>query len=46
MVWMARMQEEGLRGCLLCDAMGLGKTWEIVGRFLYVSVIPPNCDVY
>ena len=26
-----------LRGCLLCDSMGLGKTWELVGLVLQVS---------
>jgi hypothetical protein len=28
---------KSLRGCLLCDSMGLGKTWELVGLVLQVS---------
>jgi hypothetical protein len=39
-VAMAKMTEfysAGLRGVLLCDTMGLGKTWEVVGFILAVS---------
>ena len=28
-----------LRGCALCDVVGLGKTWEVVGFLLAVSLI-------
>lgn len=43
--WMLDKKAAGLAGILLCDTMGLGKTWEMLGMILAVS-FPPGADVY
>lgn len=37
--WIHRTKDIGLNGVLLCDSMGLGKTWEMVGFMLSVSLV-------
>ena len=32
------MKDDHIRGCILADVVGLGKTWVVVGYMLWVSV--------
>lgn len=38
--WMMQMRRQCLGGILLCDSMGMGKTWEIAGMLIAVSALP------